>query len=40
MPPGDTEALNAAHRIAEIFARTRGLTLTVVEGDNGAIRFV
>lgn len=39
VPAGDAGAKNAARRMAEIVARTRGLTLVVVEGGDGAIRF-
>lgn len=40
VPKGDPGARNAARRAAEIVARTRGITLPVVEAGAGAIRFV
>ncbi|WP_343528425.1 family 20 glycosylhydrolase [Sphingomonas sp.] len=39
VPAGDAGAMNAARRVAEIVARTRGLSLNVVEGGDGTIRF-
>ncbi|WP_294235565.1 family 20 glycosylhydrolase [uncultured Sphingomonas sp.] len=40
VPMGDAGAMNAARQMAAIVARTRGLSLTVVEGGDGPIRFV
>lgn len=40
VPKGDAGARNAARRAAEIVAQTRAITLGLVEGKPGAIRFV
>jgi hexosaminidase len=40
VPAGDAGAMNAARRAVEMVARTRGLSLTVVEDGQGMIHFV